>query len=491
MAINLNNQPMKQWPLSKIEACQKQTGVPFLTSQEILVQASKDFGGLVEGHPVGVAFPHTSTDISALLHFAKNHDLSFTIRSGGYSQGGQTLAPKGGATLDCSQMTKINSPDLTARTLTCQPGATWGQVVDITAPFGLLPKVMPFFPNLTIGGVLSIGGIGGNSHLYGCVSANALELEVVTGTSEIKVCNRTQEPDLFEATLCGLGRCSVITEATIQLRPFKSKMITYYLMYTDHKSWLADIQTLWMDYECDFLEAFCTPSLQGLHKQNNSWKPLPCWFYNLQVSFEYETDEDIIYHQKILDGLHYWQLLHKEVSNTLEFVGRYGVRAQNMKDSGTWNHSHPWLECMLPIDQLCELLPELLTRLPLSLGDGLGYRLFFVSRQENNPQSFRMPGGSSPVVGIAVLPSSVTIQNRSTVLESLEQVHHWLISLGGKRCLAGWLGSNPADFWPIHFEDYYSQWALLKSKYDPNNVLQSVLLQSFIYKNKKRMEKKS
>jgi FAD/FMN-containing dehydrogenase len=216
--------------------------------------------------------------------------------------------------------------------------------------------------------------------------------------------------------------------------------------------------------------------LQGLHKQQDAWKPLPFWLYNLQISFEYEHQEDIKRHQEILETLGHWRLLHTELSNTLDFMGRYGIRAQNMKANGLWNHAHPWFECILPFEKLSESLPELLKRLPLSLGDGLGYRLFCVGG--HTPTSFMMPSDSSFAVGFAALPASLQEQNRSHILESLEGIHEWLTSLGGKRCLSGWLGSNTSPFWEKHYGQYYENWKKLKQKYDPNNVLQSVLLKT-------------
>jgi cytokinin dehydrogenase len=465
------------WSKTTFEACQKLTGIPLIDSQEVLSKVSRDFGGLLKGYSVGVAYPQTTADISALLNFADQNQLGFTVRSGGYSQGGQTLAPQGGATLDCSQMTHVESPNIQSRSLVCQPGATWRQAVEACAPHGLLPKVMPFFPHLTIGGVISIGGIGGNSHLYGCASGSVRELEVVTGSGLIKTCNLTQDSDLFQTALCGLGRCSVISEATLELRSFKPHMVTYYLLYDDHTTWFNDMQTMWKKYGCDFLEAFCTPSLQGLHKQQDAWKPLPFWLYNLQISFEYEKPEDLESHQKILDALGHFRHIHTEHSNTLDFVGRYGVRAQNMKASGLWDQAHPWFECLLPMEQLRDILPELLKRLPFCLGDGLGYRLFYVGSQ-NLPPSFRMPSGSSPVVGFAALPVQIPEQNRLEILDSLNEIHEWLTALGGKRCLAGWLGSNTCSFWAKHYGEYFEEWKELKNKYDPNDVLQSVLLKT-------------
>lgn len=464
----------KSWSKQTIELCQSHTEVPFILTSDVLAKASKDFGGLTIGRPVGVVFPKTTFDVSKLLKFADQNNVGFTIRSGGYSQGGQTLSPEGGVTIDCSQMTHIDTPNINTLTLSCQPGVTWRQAVEACAPYNVLPKVMPFFPNLTVGGVISIGGIGGNSHRYGCASGNIQALEVVTGSGNLNTCSHHENPELFQAALCGLGRCSVITNATIRLRPYKTNMVTYYLLFDNHDTWFEDIKRLWTN--CDFLEAFCTPSLQGLYKQGEAWQPLPYWLYNLQISFEYEDQTELESHQKLLNSLKPFRLVHTEHSKTLDFVGRYGVRAQNMKASGAWEQVHPWLECLFPLDQLQEILPELLRRLPIVLGDGLGYRLFFVNG-ENQPPAFRLPS-NSPIVGFAVLPTSIPETNRTQILETLEEVNEWLTAMGSKRGLAGWLGSSPQSFWEKQYGDYFQDWKALKNKYDPNNVLQSVLLNS-------------
>jgi cytokinin dehydrogenase len=463
----------KDW-LHEASAFQEISGILVDKDFEITQKASTDFGNLTKGNPRGVAFPKTTADVACVLNFANTHNLGCSVRGGGYSQGGQTLALPGDITLDCSQMTNISPLDFSNNTLTCQPGVTWAQAVEAAAPHGFLPKVMPFFPNLTIGGVISIGGIGGNSHLHGSVNAQVKELEVVKGTGEITSCSKIKEPNLFEATLGGLGRCSFISTATLDLRTFKRQIVTYYLVYDDHTSWFSDIKRLREEHHCDYLEGFCTPSFQGLHKHQEKWMPLPFWLYNSQVSFEYEEEEDLNDHQHLLNTLSHSRVVHTQHSKTLDFVGRYGARAKSMKANGLWETPHPWFEFMLPLDVLTKNLPELLNRLPLSLGDGLGYRLFHIN--ELTPTSFMLPDLREPTVGFAILPTNILPLNMQETLDNLEVIHEWIIALGGKRCLAGWLGSNTKEFWNEHYGHYYDRWKNFKQQYDPKGVLRSVLL---------------
>src|SRR5262249_30553885 len=67
-----------------------------------------------------------------------------------------------------------------------------------------------------VGGTLSVGGIGGMSHLYGMQTDNVLELNVVVADGRELTCSATQNTDLFNAVRAGLGQVGIITRATSQ-----------------------------------------------------------------------------------------------------------------------------------------------------------------------------------------------------------------------------------------------------------------------------------
>ena len=463
----------RSWSPQLIKACQDSTQIQFLTEEETLSRISRDFGALLKGRGIAVVYPSSSQEILKLLKFANQHRLILTVRGKGYSQGGQSLPPKGGITLDCSKMDQVYAPDLEALSIKCQSGATWRAVTAATFLHGLVPKVIPFFSDLTVGGVLSIGGIGGNSHLYGCVSGNVENLEVITGLGEHKECSISKERELFEAVLCGLGQYGVITSATLSLRRYKKQVKTFYLLYDNYETWIFDQENLAKKKACDYLEAFCTISLQGLRKIANAWRPFPFWLYSTQVSFEYEEGgaDDF---SEILASLNFWRLLHIEDSQTVDFLTRYGVRVDNMRRSGNWELYHPWFDCFLSPATLAKVLPEILERLPLSLGDGLGYRIFCVN--DACPPFFMRPT-STLTMGFAALPVGVDANSLKEALAALEYINKRLLSLGGKRYLSGWLGHRTPNAWQSHYAPFHEKLRGLKEKYDPNKLLHSIALE--------------
>jgi cytokinin dehydrogenase len=463
------------WTSEDTQRCRDLTQTLIMDDDEAIAKASRDFGAIAHGNPTAVSFPRTPLECKALLDFANAHDFKFTIRGRGFSQGGQTLAPSGTVTIDCSELNEVGTPDLTAKTVTCQPGASWKEVVTMTSAHGLVPMVIPYFPELTVGGVLSIGGIGGNSHLNGTINSNVHELEVVTGRGDLLKCSATQESDLYEACLSGLGRCGVITSATLNLRPFKPNVKSFYLCYLDHETWLLDQKKIVESRSYDYLEAFCGPVPLGLQPHEESWKPFFHWFYYMQVSVEFEGEEPT---KEILEGLSYQQILTSSVAHTINFLTRCGTRAENMKASGGWNQPHPWWECVFPFGLLSQILPSLLEKLPLFLRDGLEYRFFAVGKK--GPPGFRLPSNEVPI-GLAVIPMGVDPTQLQNVLDAFQTLDKWLLPLGGKRYLSGWQGSMTEECWKRHYGDYYEKWIERKKKYDPNNVFHSLLLdQSFL-----------
>lgn len=54
---------------------------------------------------------------------------------------------------------------------------------------------------------------------YGCISTYIMSLKLLLADGSLVQCSASQDPDLFNATLCGLGATGIIVECTIQLEP--------------------------------------------------------------------------------------------------------------------------------------------------------------------------------------------------------------------------------------------------------------------------------
>lgn len=102
----------------------------------------------------------------------------------------------------------------------------------------LIPYVVPNNCNLSVGGVISAGGIGASSFKYGSVTAHVNALNIIQANGElIQVDNQSS---LMQACLGGQGRFGLITQACIALRSCCNFVRTF-LVYLDKESWLHDL----------------------------------------------------------------------------------------------------------------------------------------------------------------------------------------------------------------------------------------------------------
>ena len=126
-------------------------------------------------------------------------------------------------------------------------GMLWRTVLQATTAKGLTPPVLTGYLGLSVGGTLSVGGVGGTTYRYGAQVDNVLQLQVVTGEGQLQTCSASQQPDLFEAALAGQGQCGIIVKATLRLVPAETNTRTFLLFYPDVPTMLADERLLIAD----------------------------------------------------------------------------------------------------------------------------------------------------------------------------------------------------------------------------------------------------
>jgi cytokinin dehydrogenase len=85
-------------------------------------------------------------------------------------------------------------------------GATWSGVLAATLPFGLTPPVLADYLRLSVGGTLTVGGVGAMTARHGLQADNVLELDVVTGRGDLLTCSPERHPDLFDAVRAAWAR---------------------------------------------------------------------------------------------------------------------------------------------------------------------------------------------------------------------------------------------------------------------------------------------
>ena len=101
-------------------------------------------------------------------------------------------------------------------TIVVEPGATVADTLKAYRRHGLVLPMNVDVPPITIGGAISVGA-NGFSKDWGTYSQFVQELEVVTGTGEIKIINKDKDYELWKAACLGLGMFGVITKITLNL----------------------------------------------------------------------------------------------------------------------------------------------------------------------------------------------------------------------------------------------------------------------------------
>jgi len=458
----------RSWTDEDVEAAYREIGAEVAVPLD-RDAAEYDFGRLVRRSALAVLAPRSIGELERILAFANARSLRLTARGRGMSQGGQSI-PAGGVSLDLSRLTETGVPQATSRTMRCSSGTTWRSAIASAAPHGFLPKVVPLNLDLTVGGLLSVAGVGATSHRFGCAVSCVAELEVVTGDGRRITCSETREPSVYQAVLGCLGRGGIIASADVELRPFKPRVRTFYLLFDDIAPWLEAQRRLAESNRADYLEAFCTPCVQGLRNGPTGRAPFAQWFYALHVSLEYEPGA-APEAPEALAGIELFRLVHVEDNDTVAFAARYDARFAAMKRSGAWLQAHPWVEAMLPGDRLQEILTAVLSIYPLAFGDGP--RLLFVDRRRA-PPFLRMPEGSV-VACCALLPVGVPEHILPAALDALRRIHRTIVGAGGKRVLSGWITMMDEAALLEHFGEQAAAWSSARRALDPKGVLDSPL----------------
>lgn len=196
--------------------------------------AAKDFGGMHAVKPLAVVSPASADDVARVVKLAlRSPFLTVAARGNGHSINGQAMAHRGLVVNLRSLVDGCENAGITVVRRCCSSkggggggyadvsgGALWSQVLKrCVSGYGLAPRSLTDYLDLTVGGTLSNAGVSGQAFRFGPQTSNVTELEVVTGNGDIVVCSETHNSELFYSVLGGLGQFGIITRARVLLQP--------------------------------------------------------------------------------------------------------------------------------------------------------------------------------------------------------------------------------------------------------------------------------
>lgn len=418
-----------------------------------LEEGASDFGGIVHHTPWAVLRPASTRDIVSMVEFARRHRLAVAMRGQAHSVFGQAQA-EAGVVIDSRTLAEIH--ELGPDGAVVDAGVTWRELVLAAAEVGLTPPVLTDYIDLSIGGVLSVGGIGGATHRSGFVADSALELTVVTGRGDVVQCSATRERELFHAVLGGLGQCGIIVKARVALVPMKPLARVYQLTYMDLSTFLRDQRAVCNEQRFDFLQGLASPLPSG-----------GGFAYVMQAAVWYDPssppdDEAALVGlspaaSEILD-LPYvaWQ------SRVDQFVAQW-------KAAEVWTAPHPWSDLFLPDDGVEAFVSQALSELrPEDVGPGVVLLYPFRKAPLKQPL-IRVPNGDTlwlfDILRFVTPATTVEAQ-----LANNRTLYDRAVAIGGKRYPISAVELHEQDY-PVHYGPLWWPFFIAKLRWDPFRLL--------------------
>ncbi len=165
--------------------------------------------------------PHGPADIADVLAAAAGTGAGVIARGAGRSYG-DAAQNRGGAVLDMTGLDRIVSVEPGPRLITAQAGATVAQLMARLALDGLTLPVVPGTRHVTLAGAIAGDVHGKNHHRDGGLARHVVALSLCTPARGLIEISSENEPELFFATLGGMGLTGVIVQATLRAEPLAS-----------------------------------------------------------------------------------------------------------------------------------------------------------------------------------------------------------------------------------------------------------------------------
>jgi FAD/FMN-containing dehydrogenase len=416
-----------------------------------------DFGHIVHRVPGAVLEPGSVRDIAAMIEFCGPRRIAVAPRGQGHQTFGQAQV-SGGLVIDMSPLSSI-TVDPAARTATVGAGALWSALLAASTAHGLTPPVFTDYIELSIGGTLSAGGLGGTTHHFGAQVDNVIELEVVTGTGEVVRCSASRHADLFHAALAGLGQVGVITSATLPLIPAPASARQYTLTFPSVSALTAAQRKVVRDGRFDWLEGAANAVTGG------------GWQFVLEGTAYYDGTPPN--DQTLIGDLGYEGTPQIQDFSYTDFVDDLAPAVAFLKSTGEWFDPHPWLNIFLPDAATDAYVTGVMDKLTLAdIGASGVVLLYPVPSGKLHAPLLRTPDSELTFL-FAVLRTAAPDTDAlptATMLEGNRALYLEAQALGGTQYPVGSIPMTSRD-WRIQYAVAWRFFSAAKHRYDPHGIL--------------------
>lgn len=418
--------------------------------------AADDFGHLVHRQPLAVLKPGSVNDVVKLVQFARRNDINVAARGQGHSTQGQSQV-EAGVVVDMSTLATVHEVNPTNALV--DGGTRWLDVVTQTVPQGLTPPTLVDFLELTVGGTVSLGGIGSQVFRFGPNVDNVVELQVVTGEGELVTCSATNNVALFNAARSGLGQFGLIVRARVRLIPAPPNARLYQAFYSSLPAFLSDLETLIDDGRFDTVQGFAVPDGAG------------GWLFQLETT-KYFSPGNEPDDASLLSGLAFNPGTQTaQDMSYFNYLNRLAPLIAFLRQIGVWDLPHPWVNLFVPAANAQTLIGETLATLTVDdIGQG-PILIYPFNRKLFSAPFFRVPDSRHFFI-FALLRNAVppTPERAAQLIAANRALFERATMLGGKRYPFDSVPMTKHD-WQKHYQPLWGKFVSAKRHFDPDKIL--------------------
>ncbi|MCZ2849941.1 FAD-binding oxidoreductase [Modestobacter sp. VKM Ac-2978] len=154
---------------------------------------------------------------------------------------GDAAQNAGGTVLDMTTSARVLHADLETGLVDVEAGISLDELMNQFVPQGFFVPVTPGTRLVTVGGAIAADIHGKNHHVAGSFGSHVRWLDLLTADGQVRRVSPESDPDLFWATVGGMGLTGVVLRAQVQLKAIESSRC---LVDTDRTPDLDSLMTL-------------------------------------------------------------------------------------------------------------------------------------------------------------------------------------------------------------------------------------------------------
>ncbi len=160
-----------------------------------------------------------------------------------------------------TRLKRFLSWDSQAGVLHAEAGASLDRVLSFAVPRGFFLPVTPGTRFVSLAGAVAFDVHGKNQHAEGNFGNHVLGFTLLLPSGERTWCSPEENPELFRATIAGMGLTGIILDVKVRLRPIQSSLVK--VQYKPFQS-LEEARDIFLsgDQEFPFTVAWLDPGLE-------------------------------------------------------------------------------------------------------------------------------------------------------------------------------------------------------------------------------------